>query len=59
MSLMVPVDKLIKSLDTGGCVTSVFLDFSKAFDTIDHDFFYKYRSIMVVVAMLYCGFKAS
>ena len=39
MSLMVPVDKLIKSLDTGGCFTSVFLDFARAFDTVDHDFF--------------------
>ena len=30
------MDKLIKSLDNGDCVIGVFLDFSKAFDTVDH-----------------------
>ena len=36
MSLMILMDKLIKSLDNGDCVIGVFLDFSKAFDTVDH-----------------------
>ena len=37
MSLMVLMDKLIKSLDDGDCIIGVFLDFSKAFHTVDHD----------------------
>ena len=37
MSLMVSIDKLIKSPDNGDCVIDVFLDFSKAFDTVGHD----------------------
>ena len=30
------MDTLIKSLDNGDYVIGVFLDFSKAFDTVDH-----------------------
>ena len=37
MALMVIIDKLIKSIDNGEQVYGVFLDFSKAFDTVDHD----------------------
>ena len=36
MALMVLMDKLIKSLENGEYVVGVFLDFSKAFDTVDH-----------------------
>ena len=36
MSLMILMDNLIKSLDIGDCVIGIFLDFSKAFDTVDH-----------------------
>ena len=31
------VDKLTKYLDNGDFIYGVFLDFSKAFDTVDHD----------------------
>ena len=37
MALMVLMDKLNKSLDDGNMVIGIFLDFSKAFDTVDHD----------------------
>ena len=37
MALMVVVDKIIKSLEKGEFTIGLFLDFSKAFDTIDHD----------------------
>ena len=36
MALMILVDNLIKSLENGEYVLGVFLDFSKAFDTVDH-----------------------
>ena len=37
MTLIVIVDKLIKSNDNGENVIGVFLEFSKAFDTVHHD----------------------
>ena len=37
MALMVLMDKLIKSLENGEHIVGVFLDFSKAFDTVDHN----------------------
>ena len=36
MALMILIDKLIESLDRGEYVIGIFLDFSKAFDTVDH-----------------------
>ena len=36
MALMLLMDKLIKSLENGEFVIGIFLDFSKAFDTVDH-----------------------
>ena len=37
LALTVLVDKLMKSLENGDYVVGVFLDFSKAFDTVDHE----------------------
>ena len=36
IALMVLVDKIMDSLDNGDIVLDVFLDFSKAFDTVNH-----------------------
>ena len=36
MALMLLMDKLIKSLENGEFVIGIFLDFSKALDTVDH-----------------------
>ena len=36
MALMVITDKLMTSLENGEFVIGVFLDFSNAFDTVDH-----------------------
>ena len=36
MALIVLLDKRSEALDRGECVMGVFLDFSKAFDTVDH-----------------------
>ena len=37
LALTVLVDKLVKSLENRDYVVGVFLDFSKAFDTVDHE----------------------
>ena len=36
MALMILIDKLIESLDRGEYLQGIFLDFSKAFDTVGH-----------------------
>ena len=36
MALMVLLDKIVKALENGEFVVGVYLDFSKAFDTVDH-----------------------
>ena len=36
MAMVMLVEKISEALDRGECVIGVFLDFSKAFDTVDH-----------------------
>ena len=37
LALLYLVDKISNALDNGECVLGLFLDFSKAFDTVNHD----------------------
>ena len=37
LAIMMLVDKITEALDQGESVVGVFLDFSKAFDTVDHN----------------------
>ena len=36
MALMILLDKIVKALENGDNVIGIYLDFSKAFDTVDH-----------------------
>ena len=46
MALMALMDKLIDSLEIGEYVFGIFLDFSKAFDTVNHYIMLQKLSIM-------------
>ena len=37
MALMLLIEKITEALDNGDCVVGIYLDFSKAFDTVNHD----------------------
>ena len=37
MAIMLMIDKITEALDDGDYVTGIFLDFSKAFDTVNHE----------------------
>ena len=37
MALMIMMDEIIKALNNDDCVVGIFLDFSKVFDTVNHD----------------------
>ena len=56
MAIMILLDKLINSIENGEIVVGVYLDFSKAFDTVDHDILLS-CTIMESEVMLYNGLK--
>ena len=59
MALMVLTDKLIKSLENGEFVIGVYLDFSKAFDTVEHEISCENFPIMALEGIVLNGFKVT
>ena len=57
MALMTLMDNLINFLDKGEYVIGIFLDFSKAFDTVDHGILLQSHLVVVFMAMHCFGFK--
>ena len=49
LAIMMLVDKIMEALDQGESVVGVFLDFSKAFDTVDHNILLKKMNMEYVV----------
>ena len=37
MALLIMLENIRNALDNGDCAVGIFLDFQKAFDTVDHD----------------------
>ena len=37
IALILLIDKITEALDKGDCVVGIYLDFSEAFDTVNHD----------------------
>ena len=58
MALVILLDKISEALDYGECVVGVFLDFSKAFDTVDHDILLMKMKSYGIIDIAYDWFKS-
>ena len=59
MALLTLMDKLVNALEKKEIVVGIFLDFSKAFDTVDHDILLRNCIIMVYEDVLTPGLKVT
>ena len=57
MALVVLLDKISEALERDECVIGIFLDFSKAFDTVDHSILQTKSINMVSMAWLYVSLR--
>ena len=57
MALLLLIDKITGALDKGKCVVGIFLDFSKAFDTVNHDILLQKLSLYGIQDIALAWFK--
>ena len=57
MALLLLVDKITEALDKGECVVGIFLDFSKALDTVNHDILLQKHSLYGIQDIALTWFK--
>ena len=57
MALLLLVDKITEALDKGECVVGIFLDFSKTFDTVNHDILLQKLSLYGIQDIALTWFK--
>ena len=57
LALVILVDRISKALENEDFVLRLFLDFSKAFDTVNHSILFEKWSSMVFEGYHYNGFK--
>ena len=57
MGLLLLVDKITEALDKGECVVGIFLDFSKTFDTVNHDILLQKLSLYGIQDIALTWFK--
>ena len=57
MALLLLVDKITEALDKGECVVGIFLYFSKAFDTVNHDILLQKLSLYGIQDIALTWFK--
>ena len=58
MALVILLDKISEALENEECVVGVFLDFSKAFDTVDHNILLMKMKSYGIIDIAYDWFKS-
>ena len=59
MALLVLLENIVNTLEKGHSAVGLFLDFKKAFDTVDHDLLLQKWTYMVSEEMSWIGFPAT
>ena len=57
-TMIILIDNIVSALDDGDCVTGVFLDFSKAFDSVDHTIILKKLHKLGIRGLAYTWLKS-
>ena len=59
MALIILIENLVNAMDNGKCAVGIFLDFQKAFDTVDHCILLDKLYLMVSAVWRLIGFPVT